>query len=251
MQSRLGLIFLVAPVLIAANCRRNNHEEIVENPVDIISPSQVQLQVVSIDPAWGAEGMPFKATLYGSGFANGARVRFGTDTTDAVEAAKVLFEDENRLSVTVPALDLGTWDITVINPSGDQGVLRRGLAIRDADALANASGEECKYATVYFDYDSNKLTPATVTALDVLVPCLQSAPGAVRLEGHTDERGTTEYNMALGNRRATSVQAYLVSQGVSPDRMESISYGEERPLLRGAEEEVWSQNRRVQLMRRQ
>ena len=219
--------------------------------MDITSPSAVQIQVVSIDPSWGAEGTPFKATLYGAGFENGARVRFGTDTTDAIEAAKVLFQDENRLGVTVPALDQGTWDITVINPNGDEGILRSGLAVRDADALANASGEDCKYATVYFDYDSNKLTPDTIDALDDLVPCLQGASGAVRLEGHTDERGTTEYNMALGNRRAISVEGYLVSQGVSPDRLESISYGEERPLLRGADEEVWSQNRRVQLMRRQ
>jgi peptidoglycan-associated lipoprotein len=250
MQSRFALLFLIAPSLLAAKCRRNNHEEVVENPFDLNSPSEVNVQVVSMDPAWGAEGIPFKATLYGTGFENGARVRFGTPDTDAIEAAKVLFDDENRLTVTVPALDLGTWDVTVINPNGDEGVLRSGLAIRDADSLALASGEACKYATVYFEYDSNKLTPETMTTLDGLIPCLEGAPGALRLEGHTDERGTTEYNVALGSRRATTVRDYLVTRGVAPDRLETISYGEERPLVRSSDEESWSQNRRVQLLRR-
>ena len=250
MKSRFALLFLVAPALLAAKCRKNNHEEIVENPVDLTSPGDVRLQVVSLDPAWGAEGEPFKATLYGSGFENGARVRFGMDDTDAIEAALVIWEDENRISVTVPGLDLGTWDVTVINPDGTEAVLRSGLAILDAASIAALTGEACKYATVYFDYDSNTLTTDTLTTLDDLVDCINTTPGTVRLEGHTDERGTTEYNVALGSRRATSVRDYLVTAGVTPDRMDTISYGEERPLVRSSDEESWAQNRRVQLIRR-
>lgn len=250
MNPRVALVLLVAPALMAARCRTNNHEEIVENPLDLSSPSDVQLQVVSIDPSWAAEGQPMKATVYGAGFVNGARIQFSMDPSEVIEAAKVLFEDENRLAVTVPPLDQGTWDITVIDPDGGEAILRQGLAVRDADSIAALAGEACKYATVYFDYDSNALTPETMSSLDALVPCLKQVPGAVRLEGHTDERGTTEYNVALGNRRASTVQGYLVGQGVAPDRLETISYGEERPLVRGADEDSWKQNRRVQLLRR-
>ena len=103
---------------------------------------------------------------------------------------------------------------------------------------------------VIVDYDSNTLTPETLTTLDELVDCINKTPGTVRLEGHTDERGTTEYNVALGSRRATSVRDYLATAGVTPDRMDTISYGEERPLVRSSDEESWAQNRRVQLIRR-
>jgi peptidoglycan-associated lipoprotein len=69
----------------------------------------------------------------------------------------------------------------------------------------------------------------------------------VRLEGHADERGTREYNQALGARRANAVADYLVLQGVSRSRVETISYGEERPAATGSGESAWSKNRRVEL----
>ncbi len=69
----------------------------------------------------------------------------------------------------------------------------------------------------------------------------------VRLEGHADERGTPEYNLALGERRALAVQRFLQVQGVSAGQLEVISYGEERPVARGTGEDNWSRNRRVEL----
>ena len=66
----------------------------------------------------------------------------------------------------------------------------------------------------------------------------------LRLEGHADERGTVEYNLALGERRAEAARAYLIDLGIDPDRMTTISYGEERPAVQGANEAAWSQNRR-------
>ena len=84
-------------------------------------------------------------------------------------------------------------------------------------------------------------------ALDVHARDLKSNGARVVLEGHADERGTREYNMALGERRAKAVQRYLVLQGVSPAQLELVSYGEERPLAAGSGEESWAQNRRVEL----
>ena len=101
--------------------------------------------------------------------------------------------------------------------------------------------------TFYFEYDSSDLKAEAMRALDVHAKDLKSAGNRVVLEGHTDERGTREYNMALGEHRAASVQRYLVLQGVSPAQLELVSYGEEKPAAMGSTEEAMAQNRRVEL----
>ncbi|CAD5107355.1 peptidoglycan-associated lipoprotein Pal [Zestomonas carbonaria] len=101
--------------------------------------------------------------------------------------------------------------------------------------------------TFYFEYDSSDLKPEAMRALDVHAKDLKGNGARVVLEGHTDERGTREYNMALGERRAKAVQRYLVLQGVSPAQLELVSYGEERPVATGSDEQSWAQNRRVEL----
>lgn len=101
--------------------------------------------------------------------------------------------------------------------------------------------------TFYFEYDSSDLKQDAMRALDVHARDLQSNGARVVLEGHADERGTREYNMALGERRSKAVQRYLVLQGVSPAQLEPVSYGEERPNVIGHDENSWSQNRRVEL----
>lgn len=101
--------------------------------------------------------------------------------------------------------------------------------------------------TFYFEFDSADLKQEAMQALDVHAKDLKSEGNRVVLEGHTDERGTREYNMALGERRAGAVQRYLVLQGVSPAQLELVSYGEEKPDALGSSEEDWAQNRRVEL----
>lgn len=101
--------------------------------------------------------------------------------------------------------------------------------------------------TFYFEFDSSDLKPEAMRALDVHAKDLKAQGNRVVLEGHTDERGTREYNMALGERRAAAVQRYLVLQGVSPAQLELVSYGEEKPAVVGSTEEAWAQNRRVEL----
>ena len=82
---------------------------------------------------------------------------------------------------------------------------------------------------------------------DVHAKDLRAAGNRVVLEGHTDERGSREYNMALGERRAAAVQRYLAGQGVSPSQLELVSYGEEKAAVMGSSEEAYAQNRRVEL----
>lgn len=99
----------------------------------------------------------------------------------------------------------------------------------------------------YFEFDSSALSRQTIAALDAHIAVLQRSDRNVRLEGHTDERGTREYNIALGERRANSVRDYMVANGIGSYRIESVSYGEERPVAYGSSESSWSQNRRVEL----
>ncbi len=99
----------------------------------------------------------------------------------------------------------------------------------------------------YFEFDSAILTSEARSALLLHAQDLKSSGESVRLEGHADERGSREYNMALGERRANAVRDFLVLQGVGRSQLETISYGEERPAEMGSSEYSWSKNRRVEL----
>ena len=100
-------------------------------------------------------------------------------------------------------------------------------------------------ATVfYFDFDKALLTDESRADLLEHAVALAGNSRSVRLEGHADERGTREYNLALGERRANAVREYLISLGVAPGRIETISYGKERPAVVGSNESAWAQNRR-------
>ena len=100
---------------------------------------------------------------------------------------------------------------------------------------------------VYFDFDQATLKPETRALLLAHADRLKSSNASARLEGHADERGSREYNIALGERRANAVRDFLVLQGVSASSLEVISYGEERPLATGSDESAYAQNRRVEL----
>ncbi len=98
---------------------------------------------------------------------------------------------------------------------------------------------------VFFAFDSSELSTESRTTLEKQAFWLRKYPQAtVSIEGHADERGTREYNLALGERRAAAARDYLVSLGVDPSRLATISYGKERPAVLGSNEEAWAQNRR-------
>lgn len=101
---------------------------------------------------------------------------------------------------------------------------------------------------VYFGFDQATLKPESRSLLLAHAERLKDSDEDVRLEGHADERGSREYNMALGERRANAVRDFLVLQGVSRDSIEVVSYGEERPLAMGSSENAWERNRRVEIM---
>jgi peptidoglycan-associated lipoprotein len=126
--------------------------------------------------------------------------------------------------------------------SGDAGV-----ATSHAPPAADnqASLRNALTTVVHFDFDQATLSDDARAALDSKLPILLANPMVtLRIIGHTDERGSEEYNLALGQRRAATVKRYLTNQGVSENRIETVSFGEERPVAQGHDESAWAQNRR-------
>lgn len=100
---------------------------------------------------------------------------------------------------------------------------------------------------IHFDFDSYVLKPQARKKLDQNAEILKALSSVeIRVEGHCDERGSDEYNLALGERRAQAAMNYLIALGIDADRMSTISYGEERPLVMGHNEEAWAKNRRAE-----
>jgi peptidoglycan-associated lipoprotein len=128
--------------------------------------------------------------------------------------------------------------------------------VRDSIANANrgssnnndaANLRNALMAVVHFDYDQSDVRPDARAALDAKIPIMQANPNVtIRIAGHTDERGSDEYNLALGQRRAAAAKRYLVERGIAESRIETISYGEERPVAQGSDEDAWAQNRRAE-----
>ncbi len=116
-----------------------------------------------------------------------------------------------------------------------------------APARGMTFAEAANLRTVHFAFDSSDITPDVRRALDANIDILtKQRRVAVMVEGHCDERGTVEYNLALGQRRADSVRRYMVAQGINPDRIFTISYGKEKPADPRSSEEAWAKNRRAE-----
>jgi peptidoglycan-associated lipoprotein len=121
----------------------------------------------------------------------------------------------------------------------------------DANASAATPGSQQDFVVnvgdrVFFDSDQTDLSPQAVATLDKQIQWLQTYPRyTFTIEGHADERGTREYNIALGARRAQSVKAYMTAHGIDQSRMRTISYGKERPVAVCNDISCWSQNRRA------
>lgn len=118
----------------------------------------------------------------------------------------------------------------------------------DAQAEAAQNNPLLDQTVVYFGFDRSELRPEFKDVLNAHAEYLVANPQAsLTVEGHCDERGTVEYNLALGERRAETVKRYLIVQGVAPSQLDTVSYGEERPAVMGSDESAWAKNRRAEL----
>ncbi len=101
------------------------------------------------------------------------------------------------------------------------------------------------FKTVYFDYDKSALTSEGQSICEGIGALMKEVPSlTVQIQGNADDRGTNEYNLALGDRRAKAVQSYLTTYGIAASRLSTISYGEEKPAAEGQDDAAWSKNRR-------
>jgi peptidoglycan-associated lipoprotein len=132
------------------------------------------------------------------------------------------------------------------NASGSTGSGSSGGA-GGAGGMAGAGAPQTKI--IYFDFDSSDIKPEFVDVIAAHARVISgNASIKVRLEGHTDERGSREYNIGLGERRAQAVRRALLLQGVAESQVTTVSYGEERPAVTGHTEEAWAKNRRVEIV---
>jgi peptidoglycan-associated lipoprotein len=127
----------------------------------------------------------------------------------------------------------------------------RDRAAREAADRARAAAIErarnTLMATIYFDYDASDIRGDAKASLDAKLPILRANAGVqIRISGHADERGSDQYNDALGQQRAASARRYLTDNGIDAARIAIVSYGEQRPATTGADESAWARNRRAE-----
>ena len=160
------------------------------------------------------------------------------------------FRSANQLDANLPGLPPGVYDVNVTLPDTTDATLTAGLTVRGGDGagVGAAAIDQCRTVVLYFETNSSSLTAASRQVLQQVVPCLQSSKLPLQVQGHADERDTTDFNLALGQRRALAVADVLGELGVSRQRLVVTSYGEERPAERGAGEAAWSRNRRVEIL---
>jgi peptidoglycan-associated lipoprotein len=112
--------------------------------------------------------------------------------------------------------------------------------------VAQATTKDSPLKDIYFDFDKAEIRPDARTMLAEDIAWLKASPGAaITIEGHCDERGTSEYNLGLGERRAKATKDYLVASGINNKRISTVSYGKERPFVLGHDESAWQWNRRA------
>ena len=154
-----------------------------------------------------------------------------------------------------PAADLTTstapTTATTVNTAGlseDAALDAQNLQGASAKGVTEANKAFLAKRVVHFDYDSSDLSNEDYQTLQAHAQfLLANANSKLALTGHTDERGTREYNMALGERRAKAVQSYLITNGVNAGQLEAVSYGKEMPVNAGRDEAAYKENRRVEL----
>ncbi len=237
------LLVLAIPAMLGAKgkCRKDPPDDDTDTEVVDMPDVDETLQVVSVAPASIEPGASTPLKVYGAGFASGAQVDIGTFRIPNVQHV-----DSNTLSFDSPGLPVGTHDVVVTNPDGANATLRAGLTVRGAGTSSDTS---CNAMVMYFELDSASLSATARGALDEAMPCLREK-ARIELQGHADERGTTDYNLALGNRRAETVQRYLATQGIPQGKLPVLSYGEERPANPAHTEAAWAENRRVEMYAR-
>ena len=165
----------------------------------------------------------------------------GAGTGDAAVASDVATDGSEAATGSDVATDVGAVDANADSSSLDAAI---GNAPFDQDPNY-ARCTDVEFAPVYFGFDASALPSGEMAKIEAVAQHLQSKPDRVVIvEGNCDERGSNEYNLSLGDLRATSIRTYLETIGIAPNRIQTKSYGEEKPAVIGHDESAWAKNRR-------
>ena len=167
-------------------------------------------------------------------------MRFSLVTTFAAALLLAACSTPSEETVDTSGSGSSSTGTTSQSSSGDTGSTIMRPAPGSQEDLTVEVGDR-----VFFDFDKYNVRPDQRGTVEALAAWLDTNPSVtLSIEGHCDERGTREYNLALGERRANSVRDYLVALGINPARLSTVSYGEEKPAVLGSNESAWAQNRR-------
>ena len=233
---RLTMFILMGPLLTAGKCKQEPPEEPEKETTGDVQDITVQLQLVSVEPDTVQAQKRFAGLIFGAAFQEGARVQIGEQYAENVSV-----EDPTALSFSMDGLAAGTYDVAVFNPDGARSSLRQALTVE------TGIREDCRFVRVQFEFDKATLDAESRSELDGKMSCFQETSAKIRIEGHTDERGTVDYNLSLGQRRAEAVRRYFDASGVADFRLSTVSYGKERPVDSAHNESAWEKNRRADI----
>ncbi len=226
---------LVLALVLLAGCPK------AKPPPEAVPDEQpTQKAVIGIDsvtPGSTPLGRPVTVTVEGFGFVDGTDVFL-----DSRRARGIDIVSEGQLTFrATDDLPAGSYDVRLETPKGDVAVARKAFTVQAPPERAS-----CELQTVYFEFDDAGLKNDAREVLAANARCIEERSlTGLRLEGHADERGSTEYNLSLGQRRADSVRQYLENLGMDTSTLRTVSYGEEQPEDRGHSEDAWARNRRV------
>ena len=197
------------------------------------------VHIESMSPSSTTEGEPVTVKLRGHGFVEGSQIYLGT-----LEARGVDVYAEGELTFRAGSdLSVGDYDVRMVTPSGDQAVSAAPFAVLEKPEERS----DCSLVTVFFDFNESRLSEQTRADISNNATCIEQQNYAgVRLGGHADERGSTIFNISLGEERAEAVRDYLLNLGVAASVLSVVSYGEEQPLDTDSNEASWARNRRVE-----
>lgn len=185
--------------------------------------------------------------VVGLALATGCEKRIATeDFSEAAPAAEA-----PKAEITVPEEKLRGEDVTAedIQNTADAKTGGQYASLNSAEDLTQKAVEKGHLYTIYFDYDKYTIRESDMDYLTKNAKWLGLNPNTkVRIEGHADERGETDYNLALGDKRARSIRKYLEDMGIGTNRLDVVSYGEEKPAVDGHGEDAWAKNRRAEFV---
>lgn len=192
----------------------------------------------------------FPVLILGLTLATGCQKRIASEDFSEASPSGAVSQD-SKGAVSVPDERLMSEDVTAedIRNTADARIGGRYASLSPGDDLTLKAIEKGHLYTIYFDYDRYNVRESDMDYLTKNARWLGINPAIkVRIEGHADERGETDYNLALGDKRARSIRKYLEDMGITVDRLDVVSYGEEKPAVEGHDEDAWARNRRAEFV---